>query len=232
MYFDITYLVLVVPAIIFAMVASARVKSVYATYEKIPNSSRMTGAEAAMKMLYANGLSNVHVNCIGGELTDNYNPKTNEVNLSEKVYNGSSIAAVGVACHEVGHALQYANHYAPVALRMAIIPVTQIGSKLAMPLIIAGVVLTYFSEFFFFLVYVGIVLFALSTLFQLITLPVEFNASNRAMKAIRESSLLIGNEADGAKKVLSAAAMTYVAALAVSLTQLIRLLLIYGRRRR
>lgn len=232
MYFDWTYIVLVLPAMIFAMWASSRVNKTFEKYQSQHSINNITGAQAARRILDSNGLQNVPIDLITGNLTDNYDPTANVVRLSQSVYNNTSTAAIGIACHEVGHALQYATSYPPVRLRMAIIPVTRIGSRLSVPLIIIGILLGSLSSFFTVLAYVGIAFFALSTFFQLITLPVELNASRRALQQIQANGLLYDNELQGAKDVLNAAALTYVAALAVSLTQLIRFLMIIGRRRR
>lgn len=231
MYFDWTYLILVLPAAIFAMWASSRVTKTFQQYRTQRSLSGITGAQAARRILDANGLAQVQIEHISGELTDHYDPKANVVRLSDGVYNDNSTAAVGIACHEVGHALQYACGYGPVKLRMAIIPVTQVGSKLALPLILIGLFLNYLSGVFLTVAYVGIGLFALSTFFQLVTLPVEYNASNRALQQIQEHGILRESEMLGAKSVLSAAALTYVAALAVSLMQLLRFLILVGGRR-
>ena len=169
---------------------------------------------------------------ISGNLTDHFDPKTNVIRLSDSVYSSTSTAAIGVACHEAGHAVQYATNYAPIKLRAAIIPVTNFGSKLAMPLILFGIVLSFLGNFSYALVYLGIACFALSLVFQLVTLPVEFNASHRAVRAISESGILTQQELVGAKKTLKAAAMTYVAATAVALAQLLRLIILFGGRRR
>lgn len=232
MFFDWTYLVLVLPAMIFAMWASNRVNKTFQKYQNQQSISRITGAQAARRILDANGLRNVPIDQITVSLTDHYDPVANVVRLSQSVYNNTSTAAIGVACHEVGHALQYATGYSPVKLRMAIIPATRIGSRISIPLIIVGILLGSFSYIFTVAAYIGIAFFALSTLFQLVTLPVELNASKRALQQIQSSGLLYDSEIQGAKEVLSAAAMTYVAALAVSLAQLIRFLMIVGRRRR
>lgn len=230
--FDIYYLVLVLPAIIFAMWASAKVNSTYKKYENVYNSRGITGAQAARMVLDRNGLSNVNIERVSGQLTDHYDPKTNVVRLSDGVYSSTSTAAIGIACHEVGHAIQYAEDYAPAKFRMAIVPITNIGSRLALPLILIGILLSAMSELSFYFIYAGIGCFALSTLFQLVTLPTEFNASSRAINSIEANGILYGDEIQGTKKVLTAAALTYVAALAVSVTQLLRLLLIFGGRRR
>lgn len=232
MFFDWTYLVLVLPAMIFAMWASNRVNKTFQKYQNQQSINRITGAQAARRILDANGLYNVPIDQITGNLTDNYDPTANVVRLSQGVYNSTSTAAIGVACHEVGHALQYATNYSPVKLRMAIIPFTRIGSRLSIPLIIVGILLGALSYIFTIIAYIGIAFFALSTFFQLVTLPVELNASKRALQQIQANGLLYDSEIQGTKEVLRAAAMTYVAALAVSLAQLIRFLMIVGRRRR
>lgn len=188
----------------------------------------MTGAEAARRVLDANGLYNVRIEHIRGNMTDHFDPRTNVIRLSDSVYGVSSISAIGVASHEAGHAVQYAKGYAPLKLRNAIIPITNIGSRLAMPLIILGILFAGLGEQFIYVAYVGIACFALSTLFQLLTLPTEFDASRRALMSMESYGLLYGDELDGAKKVLSAAAMTYIAALTVSVMQLLRLIIIVG----
>lgn len=231
-YFDWTYVVLVLPCVIFSLVASASVNRTFQKYSKQLSSRRITGAEAAQRVLSANGVSGVGIEQISGSLTDHYDPKANVIRLSDDVFNSTSTAAIGVACHEAGHAVQYAQEYGPIKLRAAIIPVTNIGSKLAMPLILLGIVLSFMENFSYFFIYLGIACFGLSLVFQLITLPVEFNASRRAISAIEESGLLTQDEQKGAKKTLTAAAMTYVAATAVALAQLLRLLVIFGGRGR
>lgn len=232
MYIDWTYIVLVLPAVIFSLWASGKVKTTYQQYQTQYNSRNITGAQAARFILDRNGLSNIRIEQISGTLTDHYDPSANVIRLSSGVYGSTSSAAVGVACHEAGHAIQHATHYAPIRLRTAIVPITNIGSKLATPLILVGLLLGSFLPFFSTLAYVGVACFALCTVFQLITLPTEFDASKRALQCIESNNLLYGNELDGAKKVLTAAALTYVAALAVSLTQLLRYVLILGKRRR
>ena len=230
--FDMFYVILVLPCIIFSLWASARVNSTFKKYSVQYSRRRITGAEAAQRVLHANGVHDVRIERVGGNLTDHYDPKTNVIRLSDSVYNSTSTAAIGVACHEAGHAVQYAQEYAPIKLRAAIIPITNIGSKLAMPLILIGLLLTFLETASFFFVYAGIACFGLSLVFQLVTLPVEFNASRRAMEAIANTDILTSEEQVGARKTLSAAAMTYVAATAVALAQLLRLLIIFGRRRR
>ena len=230
--FNWTYLVLVLPCMILALIASSNVNSTFQRYSKQFSSRGITGAEAARRVLSANGIHNVRIERVAGNLTDHYDPSTNVIRLSDSVYNSTSVAAIGVACHEAGHAVQYAHHYAPIKLRAAIIPLTNFGSKLAMPLIILGVFLSSMSYFGTMFVYLGIAAFGLSLVFQLITLPVEFNASRRALRAIESGELLTAEERRGAKKTLTAAAMTYVAATAVSLAQLLRLIMLFGGRRR
>lgn len=232
MFFDWTYVVLVLPFVILSLWASSNVNSTFQKYSKVYSIRRITGAEAAQRVLSANGVSGVRIERVGGNLTDHYDPRTNVIRLSDSVYSSTSTAAIGVACHEAGHAVQYAHNFAPIKLRAAVIPVTNIGSKLAMPLILMGVVFSVFADLSFFLVYAGIACFGLSLVFQLITLPVEFDASRRAMQAISSVNILTEEEQRGAKKTLTAAAMTYVAATAVALMQLLRLIMIFGGRRR
>ena len=234
MYFDITYVILLLPFVILSLWASANVNSTFKRYSQQHSRRRITGAQAAQRVLSSNGVSGVRIERVSGNLSDHFDPRTNVIRLSDSVFDATSTAAIGVACHEAGHAVQYAQSYAPMKLRSAIIPVTNIGSQLAMPLILLGVILSAFFEYSYTLVYVGIACFGLSLLFQLITLPVEFNASNRALRAIEEGNILTEDEQIGAKKVLRAAAMTYVAATAVALVQLLRLILLFGggRRRR
>ena len=229
--FDLTYLVLVLPCVILAMIASANVNSTFKRYSKIFSARRITGAQAAQRVLSQNGVSGVRIEQVSGNLTDHFDPRTNVIRLSDSVYNSTSVAAIGVACHEAGHAVQYAHHYAPIKLRAAIIPITNIGSQLAMPLILLGLLFSFGEGVSYGFVYAGIACFALSLVFQLVTLPVEFNASRRAMNAIAEGNILSEDEQRGARKTLTAAAMTYVAATAVALAQLLRLLLIFGGRR-
>ena len=232
MVFDWTYVVLVLPCVIFAMWASSSVNSTFNKYSKQYSSRGITGAQAAERVLRANGVIGVRIEQVAGNLTDHYDPKTNVIRLSDNVYASTSTAAIGVACHEAGHAVQYAQNYGPIKLRAAIIPVTNIGSKLAMPLILIGLLLSFLGMVSFVFVYLGIACFGLSLVFQLVTLPVEYNASRRAMQTIESSEILTAEEQKGAKKTLSAAALTYVAATAVSLAQLLRLLLIFGGNRR
>lgn len=230
--FDWTYIVLVLPCLILSLWASASVNRTFKKYATQFSVRRITGADAAARVLRNNGVNNVRIERVAGNLTDHFDPRTNVIRLSDSVYDSTSTAAIGVACHEAGHAVQYATHYAPIKLRAAIIPITNFGSKLAMPLILLGIVLSFMGNFSYALVYLGIACFGLSLVFQLITLPVEFNASRRAIRAINDSGILTSQELVGAKKTLKAAAMTYVAATAVSLAQLLRLIVLFGGRRR
>ncbi len=230
--FDLTYIILVLPCIILSLWASSNVNTTFKRYAKQISARRITGAQAAQRVLLAHGVTNVRIERVGGNLTDHYDPKTNVIRLSDSVYDNPSTAAIGVACHEAGHAVQYAQNYAPIKLRTAIVPITNIGSKLAMPLILLGLLLTFLGDISYTFVYLGIASFGLSLVFQLVTLPVEFNASRRAMQSIEQGNILTTEELKGARKTLSAAAMTYVAATAVSLMQLLRLILLFGGRRR
>ena len=221
---DLTYLILI-PAILFSLWAQARVKTTYARYSKA--FAGLTGQEAARMVLEMNGVTGVTIEQVAGELTDHFDPRTNVIRLSRGVYDVTSVAAVGVAAHEAGHAVQYAVGYGPIKLRAAIIPVTQIGSYLSWPLLLIGLLMGNET-----LAFAGVLLFVGVVLFQLVTLPVEFNASNRALEALDASGYLQEEQLDGAGKVLRAAAMTYVAALAQSLAQLFRLLMIANRTRK
>ena len=223
---------ILIPCIMLSYWASSNVNSTFNRYSKQISARRLTGAQAAQRVLSANGVHGVRIERVGGSLTDHFDPKTNVIRLSESVFDSTSTAAIGVACHEAGHAVQYAVGYAPIKLRAAIIPVTNFGTKIAWPLMLLGVLLSGMSYAFYNLVYVGIACFSLSLVFQLITLPVEFNASRRAMQAIEHGGILYEDELAGARKTLTAAAMTYVAAVATSLVQPLRLIAIYGRRRR
>ena len=230
--FDWSYLVLVLPCVILSIWASSRVNSTFKKYSKQLSQRGITGAEAARRVLFAHGVNKVTITHVSGNLTDHYDPRSNVIRLSDSVYQSTSTAAIGVACHEAGHAVQYAKHYAPIKLRAAIIPITNIGSRLSMPLILIGILLSAFAEFSYTLVYLGIACFGLSLVFQLITLPVEFNASRRALEAIRNQDLLTTEEQRGAQKTLQAAALTYVAATALALVQLLRLVMLFGGGRR
>ena len=225
-YIDWTYIIIVLPFVILSLIISGNVKLTFSRYSRTKAECGMTGREVARAILNANGLTDVQVVSIGGSLTDHYDPRTKIVSLSEDVYNSSSMAAIGVAAHECGHAIQHAKGYAPLKLRNKMIPVTNFGAKLAIPLIIAGIFLSYLGEYFAIVAYVGVGCFALSALFQLVTLPVEFNASSRALAILDNSGNFSQKELRASKRVLSAAALTYVAALAVTLAQLLRLLII------
>lgn len=224
MFFDETYLILI-PAMIFALFAQINVKSTFNKYSRKNNARGLTGAEIARQILDANGLYNVKIEHISGSLTDHFSPNENVVRLSDDVYGKSTIASAGVAAHEVGHAIQHSVGYAPIKIRNAIIPVTQIGSSISMPIFIIGIALSFKP-----LVTAGILLFSAVVFFQLITLPVEFNASRRALKTLESKNILEGDELKGSAKVLRAAAMTYLAGLFSSLASLIRLIAISNRR--
>jgi len=230
--FDWTYLIIVLPCLLLSFWASSKVSRTFSRYSGQISSRRITGADAAQRVLRSNGVYNVRIERVSGKLTDHYDPKTNVIRLSDSVYDSPSTAAIGVACHEAGHAVQYAQNYFPIKIRSVIIPITNFGSKLAMPLILLGILFSSLGELSYTLVYLGIGCFALSLLFQLVTLPVEFNASRRAIEAIEQTDMLTSDEMVGAKKTLSAAAMTYVAAAAISFAQLLRLILLFGGRRR
>lgn len=222
--FDSLYLYLVVPAIIIAVILQVRVKSTFAKFSAFH--CHMSGADAALKVLAANGVTGVRIERVSGSLTDHYDPRTNVIRLSDSVYDAYNISAVGVAAHEAGHAVQYAKEYTPIKLRAVILPVCNLGSQLSLPLLIIGLIFN-----FYFLVKLGVIFFCGALVFQLITLPVEFNASRRAVETLRNESMVSAEEISAVKKVLSAAAMTYVAAVFVSLMQLIRLIAISNRRR-
>ncbi|NLL91580.1 MAG: zinc metallopeptidase [Ruminococcaceae bacterium] len=227
--FDIYYIILVLPAIVISLLASAKVKSTFGRYSKYRTLRGITGYMAARKILDDNGLANVQIMRVPGELTDYYDPKSRIVYLSDSVYDSDSVGAVGVAAHEAGHAVQYAQEYFPIKIRSAIIGVTNIGSALSMPMIILGIILSIEP-----LILIGVILFSTVAVFQLVTLPVEFNASRRAIAVLEGSGMLESNELSGARKVLSAAAMTYVAALILSVAQILRFVLVFlgGRRRK
>ncbi len=220
MWYDYYYFIFVVPAMLISLWAQLRVKSTYSKMSKLPNTRGLTGAQAAQRVLSYYGITDVRIEQVAGTLTDHYDPRSNVIRLSQGVYNASSIAAVGIACHEAGHAAQHAESYKPIAVRNAILPVANIGSASGIWLAVIGLMLNLTI-----LVQIGIILYAFVALFQLVTLPVEFNASSRALKVIDETKMLQGDEYQGARKVLSAAAMTYVAALLVSIMSLLRLIL-------
>lgn len=225
-YFDPTY-VLVLIGVVICLIASANVNSVMKKYSKVGNSTGLTGGEAARRILNNEGLYDVQVECLSEDSGDHYDPRTNTVRLSYSNYSGTSVTAVSVAAHECGHAIQHAQGYQPLNVRTAIVPVVNIGSRLGFPLILLGVLLSWN----YVLIQIGIWAFSLSVIFQLVTLPVEFNASSRAIAKVDQYGLLSQTENDGCKKVLRAAALTYVAAAASSTLQLLRLILLYGRRR-
>ncbi len=229
MYFDPTYF-LVMIGVVLSLLASGRVKSTFAKYSQVRNSRGLTGAQAAEQVLRTAGIYDVRIEHVGGNLTDHYDPRTKVLRLSDSVYGQTSVAAVGVAAHECGHAIQHAKGYAPLKLRSTLVPIANFGSKLAWPLIIFGLFIS--GESSRLLINAGIIAFLGAVLFQLITLPVEFNASNRAIRMIADSGMMYGEEIKGAKKVLSAAALTYVASAATAILQLLRILILTGGRRR
>lgn len=226
-YWDPTYILVVIGAII-CMAASAKVKTTFNKYSKYRSMSGMTGAQAAQRILNAAGIYDVRIQHISGNLTDNYNPSNKTLNLSDSVCNSTSVAAVGVAAHECGHAIQHAKGYAPLSFRSALVPVANIGSTLAWPLIIIGALFN--NRMSMTLIEAGIILFSLAVLFQLVTLPVEFNASRRAMVMLREQAILGDQELSMTRKVLTAAALTYVAGAASAILQLLRIILLFGGR--
>ena len=225
-YWDPTYILVVIGAII-CMIASAKVKTTFNKYSQYRSYSGMNGAQVAQRVLEAAGIYDVTVRHVSGNLTDHYDPSTKTVNLSDPVYNSYSVAALGVAAHECGHAIQDAESYAPLKIRGAIVPVVNFGATISWPLILIGIVLGGSRT----LIMLGVLLFSLTVIFQLVTLPVEFNASSRALKILGNSHILYDDEISGARKVLTAAALTYVAAAASSILQLLRLLLLFGDRR-
>lgn len=227
--FDWTYLVFIVPCIIITLICQIKVQSTFSKYSKIRNSRNITGAQAAEYVLRQNGVTGVRIEHVSGSMTDHFDPRTNVIRLSDTVYNSNSVAAVGVACHEAGHAVQHAEDYLPNKIRSIILPMAKIGSQLSWILILLGLVFT--AKVGFVLLYIGIVLFSLSVLFTIATLPVEFNASKRALECIRESDLLYSDEYTGAKRTLQAAAMTYVASALTAIMQLLRLIIIARGRR-
>lgn len=225
--FDPTY-ILVLIGVVISLWASGRVNSTYAKYSRVRSMSGMTGAQAAERILHAAGIYDVRIEHVSGKLTDHYDPRSRVLRLSDAVYGSASVAAIGVAAHECGHAVQDKESYAPLKLRGALVPVANIGTQAAWPIIILGLILGS-SQF---LINLGIILFSLGVLFQLVTLPVEFNASSRALKMLGDTGILYADEVHQTKKVLSAAAMTYVAAAAASILSLLRLVLLFGGRDR
>ena len=228
LYYDMLY---ILPALLLTMIASVAVRFTYARYSQVRAGSDITAATAARRILDANGLSHIRIEPIHGDLTDHFDPKAGVIRLSDTVRDSTSIAAIGVAAHECGHAIQYAKEYTPIRIRSAIVPATGVASRLAVPLVLIGTILSFYAESLLALAYAGIILFGICVLFQLITLPVEFNASRRAREILVSEDILSGREVVGVTKVLNAAAMTYVAALATSILQMIRLLGIVRRNR-
>lgn len=225
-FYDYYYLILVVPALLLSLLAQGALRSTYRKMSSVRSLRGMTGAQAAASVLVYYGINNVRIERVGGTLSDHYDPRTNVIRLSQPVFDGTSIASIGIACHEAGHAAQHSENYVPVKMRNAVLPITNVGSALGLPLAIVG----YFMGFGP-LITIGLLLFSFIVIFQLVTLPVEFNASARAIRVIGEMSMLNPEEQAGAKKVLRAAAMTYVAALAVSIATLLRFILRFGARR-
>ena len=226
-YYDPYYWIILVPAMLIALLAQINVSSTFNRYSRLASRRGLTGAQAAEAVLRAYGVYDVRIERVAGRLSDHYDPRSNVIRLSDAVYGSSSVASLGVAAHEAGHAVQYAQGYGPIRLRTAIIPICNIGSQLSILLIVLGLIF-YFPALFG----VGVILFAVAVVGQVVTLPVEFNASSRAMASLRDTGLLDEQELRGARKVLTAAAMTYVAALLVSIAQLLRFLLAFGGRRR
>lgn len=226
-FFDPT-IILVLIGVVLSMAASAKVNSTYARYSRVRSMTGMTGAEAAKRLLNSRGIYDVEIRRVAGNLTDHYDPRSKTVNLSESVYDSASVAAIGVAAHECGHAMQDNTNYAPLKLRGAIVPVANIGAQLSWPLILIGVIIGGMGSP---MVSLGILLFSLAVLFQIVTLPVEFNASSRAVRLLDETGILQGEEVGYTRQVLGAAALTYVAAAAGSILQLLRLIILFGGRR-
>ena len=226
-YFDPTYILIIIAAII-SLIAQWRVNSAFSKYSRVASMSGMTGAQAARMILQSNGINDVSVQRISGKLTDHYNPSTKVLNLSESVYGSTSVAAIGVAAHECGHAIQHARGYFPLSLRTALVPVANIGSQLSWVFIIVGAILSFDHT----LRTIGIIMFSAAVLFQLVTLPVEFNASARALEQLESNGILYRDEVSQTRKVLSAAALTYVAAAATAILQLLRLIILFGGRGR
>lgn len=226
-YYDAYYFILVIPAMLIALLAQYKVKSTFKKYSRVGSSRGITGAYAAQSVLSFYGITDVRIERVAGSLTDHYDPKAKVIRLSDSVYSSNSVAAIGVACHEAGHAAQHAENYVPIKIRNSIVPVCNIGSTLGIPLAIIGLFMGFEP-----LIAIGLVLYSLVFVFHLVTLPVEFNASRRAIKVIDETQILFGGEIEGSKKVLFAAAMTYVASMIVALANLLRILLRFSNRRR
>ncbi len=231
-YIDWTYIVLVIPAMILALYAQNKVNSTFKKYSRVASRSGMTGAQAARRLMELNGIYDVSIERVSGNLTDHYDPSKKVLRLSDSVYSDTSVAAIGVAAHETGHAIQHARGYAPLTLRTVMVPLANLGSTLSMPLIFLGILFSFSSRMGNSMINLGILLFGLSVVFTIITLPVEFNASRRAVACLGDSGILYDDEIGGVKKVLSAAAMTYVASTAVALANFLRLIIIFGGRRR
>ena len=231
-YFNFQYIYILIPAMLLALYAQSKVQSTFRKYSNVRNSYGMTGAEAAQRLLNIAGIYDVRIERVGGNLTDHYDPGKKVLRLSDSVYGSTSLAAIGVAAHETGHAVQHAVGYAPLGLRSALVPLTNISSRMAMPMIIIGILLgsQAGSGMGYALVQFGIVLFAVAVVFALVTLPVEFNASRRAVAMLGDNGILSGSELEPVDKVLSAAALTYVASAAVAIANLLRLVLLFGRR--
>ncbi len=229
MYFDPTYIFVLI-GVIISLIASAMVNSSFSKYSKVANLRGITGAEAAERVLHRAGIYDVRIERVAGNLTDHYDPRSKVLRLSDSVYGQTSVAAVGVAAHECGHAIQHANGYAPLKLRSTLVPIANFGSKIAWPLILIG--LLFSNETSILLLNLGIIAFSAAVLFQIITLPVEFNASTRAIRMIADTGMMEGQEIKSAKKVLNAAALTYVASAATAILQLLRILILTGGRRR
>ena len=234
MYISFEYIIILIPAIILTVYAQSKVFSTFKKYSAVRCRSGMTGAEAARRILNSNGIYDVEIQPIGGSLTDNYDPSRKVLRLSQDVYGSTSLSAVGVAAHESGHAIQHSRNYVPLKLRSALVPITNLASRMAMPFILIGILFGAYwgSRVGYTIVEIGIVFFAVSVLFSLITLPVEFNASRRAVKTLRETGVVAQDEVGAVRSVLSAAALTYVAAAATAIASLLRLILIFGGRRR
>lgn len=224
-YFDPTYILIIIAGII-SVIAQIKIKSTYSKYSGVWSASGMTGAQVARQILDSHGLYDIPVMRVSGSLTDHYHPGKRIINLSDSVYDSTSVAAIGVAAHECGHAIQHANGYALLSIRSALVPVANIGSQLSWVFIILGIIFSFNQT----LITIGIIMFSAAVLFQLITLPVEFNASKRAMDELESSHILVGNELKCSRKVLSAAALTYVAAAATAILQLLRLIILFGGR--
>lgn len=231
-YIDWTYIVLVIPAMILALYAQNKVNSTFKKYSRVASCSGMTGAQAARRLMELNGIYDVSIERVSGNFTDHYDPSKKVLRLSDSVYSDTSVAAIGVAAHETGHAIQHARGYAPLTLRTVMVPLANLGSTLSMPLIFLGILFSFSSVMGNTIINLGILLFGLSVVFTIVTLPVEFNASRRAVACLGDSGILYDDEIGGVKKVLSAAAMTYVASTAVALANFLRLIIIFGGRRR